>query len=90
MVKVVFIKNFATKKKGDEWVCDAHLANTLVRVDKVAKYHADTLSEFDLIKKKGELEEKRVKEQEAKKEAARKSRIAATIKAEEKLRKEGK
>ena len=34
---VVFTKDFANKKKGDEFKCDEMLANTLVNVDKVAK-----------------------------------------------------
>jgi hypothetical protein len=38
MVKIVFTKDFATKKKGDEWACDSLLASQLVRIDKVAKY----------------------------------------------------
>jgi len=37
MVTVVFIKDFATKKKGEEWACDSLLASHLIRVDKVAK-----------------------------------------------------
>jgi len=38
MRKVEFIKDFATKKKGDVWECDSQLASQLVNVDKVAKY----------------------------------------------------
>lgn len=38
MVEVEFIKDFATKKKGDKWVCQSTLASQLVRVDLVAKY----------------------------------------------------
>lgn len=38
---IVFIKDFATKKKGDELACDGQLASTLVRVKKVAKFKTD-------------------------------------------------
>lgn len=38
MKKVVFITDFATKKAGDEFICDGTLASQLVRVDKVAEY----------------------------------------------------
>ena len=37
MVTIIFTKDFATKKKGDEWACDSLLAAQLVRVEKVAK-----------------------------------------------------
>jgi hypothetical protein len=36
-MKVIFIKDFATKKKGDEFDCDGMLASRLINVDKVAK-----------------------------------------------------
>ena len=39
MVKVEFTKNFATKKKGDTGEYDGTLANSLVRLHKVAKFH---------------------------------------------------
>lgn len=39
MVKIEFIKDFATKKKGETWDCDSMLASQLVRVEKVAKYY---------------------------------------------------
>ena len=38
MPVVVFIKDFANKKKGEEFKCDGMLANTLVTKDKVAEY----------------------------------------------------
>lgn len=38
MRTVVFLKDFASKKKGDEFLCGSMLANTLVTKDKVAKY----------------------------------------------------
>ena len=38
MKTIVFLKDFANKKKGDEFKCDSMLANTLVTKDKVAKY----------------------------------------------------
>lgn len=38
MREIEFLKDFATKKKGDTWKCDGLLASQLVRVDKVAKY----------------------------------------------------
>lgn len=37
MVKVVFTKDFANKKKGDSFECDGMLASQLINVDKVAK-----------------------------------------------------
>jgi hypothetical protein len=36
--EVVFTEDFATKKKGDNWLCDKQIASQLVNVDKVAKY----------------------------------------------------
>ena len=42
MKTVIFTKDFATKKKGDEWACDSLLASHLVRVDKVAKYKTES------------------------------------------------
>lgn len=39
MVRVEFIADFATKKKGDVYNCDNMLASQLVNDDKVAKYH---------------------------------------------------
>lgn len=36
MIKVTFIKEFATKKKGDTFECDSILASKLIR-KKVAK-----------------------------------------------------
>ena len=36
MVKIEFIKDFATKKKGDQWECDSLLACDLIN-KKVAK-----------------------------------------------------
>ena len=38
MKEIIFTADFATKKKGEKWVCDSMLANTLVTVDKVANY----------------------------------------------------
>jgi hypothetical protein len=38
MKKIVFTKDFATKKKGDEITVDSQLANQLVSIDKVAEY----------------------------------------------------
>lgn len=38
MRKIVFTKDFATKKKGDAFSCTGILANQLAKVDKVAKY----------------------------------------------------
>lgn len=38
MKTVIFTKDFATKKKGDELACDGQLASSLVRVQKVAKF----------------------------------------------------
>ena len=37
MKKIQFIKDFATKKKGDIWECDSQLASRLIRDKKVAK-----------------------------------------------------
>ena len=38
MLEVEFTEDFATKLKGDKWLCDSLLASHLVHVDKVAKY----------------------------------------------------
>ena len=38
MVKVEFVKDFATKKKGDTSKYDSQLASYLVHTEKVAKY----------------------------------------------------
>lgn len=36
--QIKFKVDFATKKKGDVWICDSQLASQLVTVDKVADY----------------------------------------------------
>jgi hypothetical protein len=36
--EVTFLKDFATKSKGDTLKCDSMLASQLVNVDKVAEY----------------------------------------------------
>lgn len=41
MKEVIFIEDFADKKKGESFVCDSMLASHLVRVDKVAKFPED-------------------------------------------------
>lgn len=41
MKKVTFIKDFATKKKGDVWLCDSMLASQLIHTDKVAEYFVE-------------------------------------------------
>ena len=41
MIKVEFIKDFATKKKGDSMEVDSMLAHTLIKVDKVAVIHGE-------------------------------------------------
>jgi len=41
MKAIIFTKDFATKKKGDELTCDGMLASHLVRVAKVAKFKKD-------------------------------------------------
>jgi hypothetical protein len=38
MKEVIFTVDFATKKKGESFLCDSMLASTLVNIDKVAKY----------------------------------------------------
>jgi len=38
MKEVEFTEDFATKLKGDKWLCDSQLASHLVNIDKVAKY----------------------------------------------------
>lgn len=38
MAKIKFIKDFATKKTGDTYLCDSMIASNLVRVHKVAKF----------------------------------------------------
>ena len=41
MKTIVFIKDFATKKKGDEFVCESQLASELVSIRKVAEFKKD-------------------------------------------------
>jgi len=50
MKEIIFTEDFATKKKGDKWVCDGQLANHLVTVDKVAKYTAEIKVEKEVKK----------------------------------------
>ena len=38
MKEIIFTADFATKKKGETWLCDSQLASHLVNVDKVAEY----------------------------------------------------
>lgn len=38
MKEIIFLSDFATKKKGEKWLCDSMLANQLVRIEKVAEY----------------------------------------------------
>lgn len=38
MRDIIFIKDFAGRKKGDSWSCDGQLASQLVRVSKVAEF----------------------------------------------------
>jgi len=49
--KVLFIKDFANKKKDEEFECDSMLASQLVNNDKVAVY-VDSKSEKEKAKKK--------------------------------------
>jgi len=51
-VEVVFTEDFATKKKGDNWLCDKQLASQLVHVDKVAKYTEEKAKEVKSKKEK--------------------------------------
>lgn len=41
MIKIKFIKDFATKKKGDVMEVDSMLASQLIRNDKVAKKYIE-------------------------------------------------
>lgn len=52
MRKVVFTSDFATKKKGDVWLCDGMLANQLVNVDKVAEHYKEEKKEVKKAKTK--------------------------------------
>ena len=45
MKKVIFICDFATKKKGDLYECESQLASQLVHCDKVAIYEGDEVSD---------------------------------------------
>lgn len=45
MIKIVFIKDFATKKAGEIWKCDGMLASQLISVDKVAKFYDEKEAE---------------------------------------------
>lgn len=40
VVKIQFIKDFATKKKDDIWECDGMLANRLIQKKVAKKYKA--------------------------------------------------
>jgi len=48
MRKVEFIKDFATKKKGEIFKCDGRLASKLVHSDNVAVY-ADLETEHKIV-----------------------------------------
>jgi|6_EtaG_2_1085325.scaffolds.fasta_scaffold03131_8 hypothetical protein len=50
MKTVIFIKDFANRKKDDEFTCDSMLASRLVHKDKVAKYK--TAAKKKTVKKK--------------------------------------
>lgn len=45
MKEVIFIVDFATKKKGEIWLCDSQLASHLVNHDKVAEYNTTVKKE---------------------------------------------
>ena len=51
MVKVVFTKDFANKKKGDTGEYESMLASTLVHGDKVAVYEKDYTTKKKATKK---------------------------------------
>ena len=56
MKKVIFTEDFATKKKGETFICDGLLANTLVYHDKVAKYTNE--EKVEKVEKKAESKKK--------------------------------
>lgn len=37
-IEIEFTEDYATKVKGEKWVCEPDLASDLVRIHKVAKY----------------------------------------------------
>ena len=41
MIQIIFIKDFATKVKGDIWECDGMSASQLIGGDKVAKLYVE-------------------------------------------------
>jgi hypothetical protein len=59
MREIIFIVDFATKKKGEKWTCDRMLANHLVTVDMVAKY--TDANEADAKQAYGKDLEKKIK-----------------------------
>lgn len=52
MREIEFTEDFATKLKGDKWLCDSLLASHLVHVDKVAKYTEEKAKEVKPKKEK--------------------------------------
>lgn len=52
MIKIIFIKDFATRKKGDVWECDGQLAATLIAHDKVAEVYTEKSDKKDIKKAK--------------------------------------
>lgn len=60
MKEVIFIKDFAEKKKGDEGTYDSLLASALVHKDKVAKYKPveDSASEKSVSEELKETKDK--------------------------------
>jgi hypothetical protein len=51
MRKIIFLNDFATKKKGEFWVCDSMLASQLV-TDGEAKYFEEEVKEVRKTKVK--------------------------------------
>lgn len=90
LVKIEFTKDFATKKKGETWECENSLASNLVNRKKVAKYGDEHAAKLKSIKEVGERRAKARKEEAEKLKAKKKEIIAASIKAKQKLEKEGK
>jgi hypothetical protein len=52
MKEVIFTSDFATKKVGDVFMCDAMTASHLVHTDKVAEYFDSSKKEETVKKKK--------------------------------------
>lgn len=87
-MKVVFKKDFATYKKGDTGNINSCIASRLI-AKKIISLHEDEKPAQEQMKE--DLKKRQAARDKAskKQEAEKRKRIAATIKAKQKLEKEG-